>query len=106
MILFTFTTMKSTLAKEKAKGQRLKAKVRTAVRSAVLFLAFSVQLLAFSMAAQAAPNITGSAARMINDNQSTQPFSDLDINNAANVTVTITFPEANGTLSPTTASFT
>jgi len=43
---------------------------------------------------------------MINDNQSTQPFSDLDINSAADVTITITFPEANGILSPTTASFT
>src|SRR5437867_373070 len=98
MILFTFTTMKSTLhsAKEKAKGQSLKAKVW----SAVLLLAISLLPLAFPMVAQAAPNVTGSAARMINDNQSTQPFSDLDINNTPNVTVTITFPEANGTLSP------
>src|ERR1041385_2058230 len=53
-----------------------------------------------------APNISGSASRIITDKQTSQPFSDLDITGPSDVIVTISFPAAQGTLMPTNELFT
>src|SRR5436190_22036915 len=52
-----------------------------------------------------APNISGSAARIISDKQTSQPFSDLDITGASDVIVTISFPAAQAKLTPTNELF-
>src|ERR1043166_771131 len=73
------------------------------------FLFASVSLLiawlfALPMAAQ--PSVSGSETSNITDKQTTTPFDNLGISSSLDVTVTISFPAAQGTLSPLQPFFT
>jgi len=56
--------------------------------------------------ASAQPNVSGSGNSSITDKETTTPFDNLNISSSSDVTVTITFPAAQGTLSPLAPFFT
>src|SRR5438046_5121014 len=108
----TFTTMKLRAMRNSEFGVRSLLRTRGSHASRITHHAslFALFVLAVTVLASAAyagtPSISGSAARVINDKQTTLPFSDLDINGASDVTVTIGFTDSHGSLSPTNDYFT